>query len=131
MLLDTSGLLCLIENDDVRHERSVVQFERARRRVTHSLVLAEFIPLSRNRGIPIRAILDFVESLLQDPLTEMYWVDESLFRSGLALVHARLDKSYSLCDGVSFVIMRRCGITEALTTDHHFDQEGFQRLLDR
>ena len=68
---------------------------------------------------------------MQDPLTEMYWVDESLFRSGLALVQARLDKSYSLCDAVSFMIMRRCGITEALTTDHHFDQEGFQRLLDR
>ncbi|MEH2285259.1 MAG: hypothetical protein V7K90_28760 [Nostoc sp.] len=42
---------------------------------------------------------------------------------------ARQDKSYSLCDAVSFVLMRQRGVTEALTTDHHFEQEGFRRLL--
>jgi len=41
----------------------------------------------------------------------------------------RLDKTYSLCDAVSFVLMRQYGYTEALTTDHHFEQEGFHRLL--
>jgi len=41
----------------------------------------------------------------------------------------RLDKTYSLCDSVSFVIMRQRQITEALTTDKHFEQEGFIRLL--
>ncbi len=40
-----------------------------------------------------------------------------------------MDKTYSLCDAVSFVLMRLEGITEALTTDHHFEQEGFVRLL--
>jgi predicted nucleic acid-binding protein len=41
----------------------------------------------------------------------------------------RLDKDYSLCDAVSFIIMESEGITEAHTTDHHFEQEGFVRLL--
>lgn len=45
------------------------------------------------------------------------------------LLFARQDKSYSLCDAVSFVVMRQRNITKALTTDHHFEQEGFQRLL--
>jgi predicted nucleic acid-binding protein len=35
----------------------------------------------------------------------------------------------SSCDRVSFVTMRQYGITEALTTDRHFEQEGFVRLL--
>jgi predicted nucleic acid-binding protein len=35
----------------------------------------------------------------------------------------------SLCDAVSFVLMRARGILEALSTDHHFEQEGFLRLL--
>lgn len=35
-----------------------------------------------------------------------------------------------LCDAVSFVLMRMYGETEALTTDHHFEQEGFVRLLE-
>ena len=39
------------------------------------------------------------------------------------------DKTYSLCDAVSFLLMRERGITEALTTDRHFEQEGFVRLL--
>ena len=37
----------------------------------------------------------------------------------------RADKTYSLTDCSSFVIMRRLGITEAITTDRHFLQEGF------
>ena len=42
---------------------------------------------------------------------------------------ARPDKTYSLCDAISFVLMRRQGIQEALTTDRHFEQEGFRKLL--
>jgi predicted nucleic acid-binding protein len=34
-----------------------------------------------------------------------------------------------LTDGISFVIMQERGITEALTSDHHFEQAGFMVLL--
>jgi predicted nucleic acid-binding protein len=37
-------------------------------------------------------------------------------------------KSWSLVDATSFVVIRRFGIDEALTTDHHFEQAGFTRL---
>jgi uncharacterized protein len=47
----------------------------------------------------------------------------------LRFLQGRLDKSYSLCDAVSFLLMRERAITEALTTDRHFEQEGFTRLL--
>jgi predicted nucleic acid-binding protein len=30
---------------------------------------------------------------------------------------------------VSFLLMRQYGIRDALTTDRHFEQEGFNRLL--
>ena len=56
-------------------------------------------------------------------------MDEGLHRAALALLRARLDKTYSLCDAVSFVVMRQYGINEGLTTDRHFEQEGFVRLL--
>jgi len=45
------------------------------------------------------------------------------------LLQNRQDKTYSLCDAVSFLLMRERKITEALTTDIHFEQEGFIRLL--
>lgn len=47
----------------------------------------------------------------------------------MTLLDHRSDKTYSLCDAVSFVLMHERGILEALTTDKHFVQEGFIRLL--
>jgi predicted nucleic acid-binding protein len=41
----------------------------------------------------------------------------------------RQDKSWSLVDCSSFVVMQQRGIVEALTTDEHFEQAGFVRLL--
>jgi uncharacterized protein len=60
---------------------------------------------------------------------EVIWVDDNLHRRAIELLQQRMDKSYSLCDAVSFVIMRERGMSDALTTDQHFEQEGFQRLL--
>jgi len=38
-------------------------------------------------------------------------------------------KTYSLCDAVSFILMSERRMTNALTTDKHFEQENFVRLL--
>ncbi len=51
------------------------------------------------------------------------------FLTGLALYEARPDKGYSLTDCTSMHAMRREGLTEALTNDHHFEQEGFKALF--
>jgi hypothetical protein len=45
----------------------------------------------------------------------------------LALYQSRLDKGYSLTDCISMQTMRREGLTEVLTNDRHFEQEGFAR----
>jgi predicted nucleic acid-binding protein len=73
--------------------------------------------------------LDFSERLLNDSEIEMTWVDETLHRDALALLQIRPDKSYSLCDAVSFLVMRDRNISEALSTDRHFAQEGFVKLI--
>lgn len=86
--------------------------------------------LSAPRGLPRRSSLLFLVDLLAHPEVEVAWVAENLCCEALGLLEARLDKDYSLCDAVSFVLMRQRGIQEALTTDRHFEQEGFRRLLD-
>jgi predicted nucleic acid-binding protein len=129
VLLDTSGLLCCFDRTDARHGDAEALFYSAPRLVTHGCVLAEFVPLCDIRGLPRPRALDFVRDLMDNPDVEVLWVGESLHRSALALLRERLDKDYSLCDAVSFLVMRRRGITQALTTDRHFEQEGFVRLL--
>jgi predicted nucleic acid-binding protein len=51
------------------------------------------------------------------------------FRSGFDLYRVRLDKGYSLTDCISMQAMRGEGITDALTNDVHFEQEGFRAVL--
>ena len=103
--------------------------ESAETRLTSSYVLAEFIPLCYARKLNQEKTLDFVADLLINPLLEIVWVDETLHKQAFALLREREDKTYSLCDAVSFLIMRRHNLLEALTTDEHFDQEGLVRLL--
>jgi uncharacterized protein len=129
MFLDTSGLLCLYNRAEPLHMDARTLYHTARIRVAHSYVLAEFVALAQARRLPRMAALTFVSDLVQNPEIDMVWVDEALHRAALALLMARPDKTYSLCDAVSFVLMRQRHVTEALTTDHHFEQEGFQRLL--
>jgi len=129
MLLDTSGLLAYHHQDEPKHAEAVALFRGARQALTHSYILAEFVALAHARRLPRLSALTFLTALREHRKVETVWVDETLHLKAEMLLSVRLDKTYSLCDAVSFVLMRERGITEALTTDHHFEQEGFQRLL--
>jgi uncharacterized protein len=129
MLLDTSGLLCYYSAAEPFHADALVLFEAATLRLTHSFILAELVALAQTRRMPRRPILMLLRDLLRNPRVEVVWVDAELHEAAMLLLEARLDKTYSLCDAVSFVLMRQRGIYEALTTDRHFEQEGFRRLL--
>jgi predicted nucleic acid-binding protein len=94
-------------------------------------VLAELVALAQARRLPRESALDFAADVLADPEIETVWIDRAVHDDAIKLLRWQTDKEYSLCDAVSFVLMRQRGITDALTTDHHFDQAGFRRLLPR
>lgn len=60
---------------------------------------------------------------------EIVSATSDLFRRGTDFFSARPDKEWSLTDCISFVVMNERGITDDLTSDHHFEQAGFQILL--
>jgi hypothetical protein len=62
-------------------------------------------------------------------MTRILPASRMLFDRGLTLFARRPDKQWSLVDCISFEIMRQRRITDALTTDHHFKQAGFNVLL--
>ena len=129
MLLDSSGLLCLLNKSEPLFEKANAIYDAARRRLTHSFVAAELVALAHARGVPRAVNLDFARTLLVDPEIEFVWVDSFLHEEALDLLQQRGNKTYSLCDAVSFVLMRRHRIIDAFTADRHFEQEGFVRLL--
>lgn len=65
---------------------------------------------------------------MNDPGTELIHIDEPTFFEAWHLLEARPDKESSLVDASSFVLMQRYGMSEALTSDHHFEQAGFTRV---
>ena len=130
MLLDTSGLLCFLHQDEPQHAVAVELLAKANiSLLTHNYVIAELIALALIRRFSRTTVLSFTLELLDNPNVDFVWVNESLHREAMNLLLTRQDKTYSLCDAISFVLMRQQGITEALTTDRHFEQEGFIRLL--
>jgi uncharacterized protein len=71
----------------------------------------------------------FVHRIIETRQVEIVWHSFKLFLAGLRLYESRLDKGYSLTDCVSMNIMRERGITDVLSHDNHFRQEGFITLL--
>jgi predicted nucleic acid-binding protein len=70
----------------------------------------------------------FEEAMKHDAIEVMPQTRQSLLR-GLDLYKARSDKSYCLTDCISMAMMRDRDITQVLTHDRHFAQEGFTVLL--
>lgn len=129
MLLDTSGLFALCNQAEPDHQAAGELQALALRQLTHSVALAEFIALSHARRFPRPLAIRFALGVLRSPDIDIIWVGEELTERGIELLRKRPDKTYSLCDAISFLLMRDYDIHEALTTDRHFDQEGFRRLL--
>ncbi len=129
MLIDTSGFLSLYERTEAAHEKAVELYDSAAIRFTTNYILTEYTALAQIRGIPRAQIIEFSETILEDPAIEIVWINEITHRQAVALTGQRPDKTYSLCDAASFVVMKERKIADALTTDKHFEQEGFRRLL--
>jgi predicted nucleic acid-binding protein len=129
MLLDTSGLLALLDAREHYHQQARGIYASHTLRITHGFVLAELVALANARSIPAGPVTQFVMSLLANPDITTIWPDELLTSQALALLMARQGRGYSLCDAVSFVLMRAKNISGAMSTDQHFVDEGFQRLI--
>lgn len=98
--------------------------------ITTELVLIEFLNYFCSYGSKIRQItVGIVHAILADSNVEVILQSKEIFLAGLALYEQRLDKGYSMVDCVSMQVMRNQNLTEVLTHDKHFVQEGFMLLL--
>ena len=128
---DTFYWIALIFPRDAFHS-AVTAFSRSLgpiRLVTDEVlseVLSHFAGLGPYWRVKVGALVHDVRS---DPDVEVLPQTRADFDAALALYEGRLDKDYSLTDCRSMVALRALGLTEVLTNDHHFTQEGFTILF--
>jgi len=132
LFVDTFYLIALAHRRDQWHER-VLTFSRSLRDYrlyTVDEVLAEFLTACSSSGLRIRQRAGhMVRNALQDHQWTVFPQSRSSLLDALTLYESCLDKEYSLTDCISMQTMRREGLTEVLTNDHHFTQEGFHILF--
>jgi len=97
--------------------------------VTTDEVLNEFLTALRHTSELRRTAGLQADGVFADPSITVLPQTRQRFEEGFALYKARPDKAYSLTDCISMEAMRKEGITEILTHDAHFTQEGFHVLL--
>jgi uncharacterized protein len=87
--------------------------------------LANFMASSRIRP----RVANFVRHLQADPRFDIVPASAAAIEDGLSFYERHADKEWSLTDCISFQTMRREQMDQALTSDHHFEQAGFEILL--
>ena len=131
VFLDTGYLIALEASDDQNHAVAQRHWRSFSRRlpplVTTSLLFAEVVTFFNTRGQHAKAV-ELGDMLLESPAVELIHVDESLLLSAWDWFKRHADKSFSLADCVSFLVMQQRGLEQALTFDRHFIQAGFQKL---
>jgi predicted nucleic acid-binding protein len=70
-------------------------------------------------------VIELYQNILDDPSIQLISYNQELRQAGIELYKKRLDKGYSLTDCISMIIMKKLNISEVLTNDKHFSQEGF------
>jgi predicted nucleic acid-binding protein len=125
---DTVYFIALLKSDDQFHE-AAHEFSISDRRalLTTSAVILELGASFCNAGN--RHLFLAVLAALERRKSEIVHVDESLQRRAIGQFAKRPDKSWSLTDCISFLVMEDRGILEAVTSDHHFEEAGFVALL--
>lgn len=129
---DTAYWIALTNPFDQHHQAAIqasATVDQARI-LTTDAVLTEYLNAFAEKGLVLRrAAIASVEAILANPSVKVFPQSRRSFRKGFALYKARPDKGYSLTDCLSMTLMRERRISRILTTDRHFEQEGFVSLM--
>ena len=130
--VDTSYLIAVEVADDQMHEVASRHWRDwletpSSTLVTSSYVLVEVVAYLNNHRRHSKAV-ELGNNLLSSKSINLIHVNEAILLDGWRYFQKHSDKSYSLTDCISFVLMTKLGIVEALTFDKHFAQAGFVKL---
>ncbi|MBI4559687.1 MAG: type II toxin-antitoxin system VapC family toxin [Candidatus Hydrogenedentes bacterium] len=126
---DSYYYLALLNPRDAAHAMAVDISRSLRSKViTTGFVMIE-IGDAMGKAHQRAHFLTLLQKLLTDPEVTVLPPTGDLYEAGIRLYRSRPDKDWSLTDCISFDIMERFGLKDALTGDQHFQQAGYQALL--
>ncbi len=128
---DTASINALVNTRDQWHQIAV-EWERQLSVEKRQLVTTEFVLIEIADGLAAMKLRQHASRVI-DTLQTSSWVDvipasSTLDARALTLYRNRRDKDWGLTDCISFVVMNESGLTDARTTDSHFQQAGFRAL---
>ena len=130
VFLDTSFVLAYVFKDDLYNLKAKnLQKEITKENIiilTTDLILVEIANSLSKIKFRHEAIITI--NNLQEAINVLP-VERSIFKDAWNLFEKRVDKVWGLTDCYSFIVMETLGIKQALTTDKHFEQAGFEILL--
>jgi hypothetical protein len=134
VFVDTSHHIAILDRRDDSHDAAMREARRLRdegaRFVTSDAVLIEFLTFFSAWGTIVReTTVAYARELRDEPTVDVIPHDRKLFDTAIDFFLARPDKAYSMTDCMSMVICRDTSISDVLTADHDFEQEGFTILL--
>jgi uncharacterized protein len=129
LLADTSFFVAYLNPRENCHATAVHWMTASSERiVTTEWILAElgnFLAEGPNR----RLFVALARALSAEDRVEIVPADHASYLDALSLYMRRADQSWSFIDCTSFRLMKTRKIKDALTTDRHFEQAGFNALL--
>jgi uncharacterized protein len=129
LFADTFFFIAFLSADDSAHREAAAFYEA----FDGELVTTEWILTELADGMAgvsdRQAFIEFYAALRDDPTVTIISSSTELFVAGVKFYSKRPDKDWSLTDCISFVVMQREALTDALTGDRHFQQAGFRALF--
>jgi predicted nucleic acid-binding protein len=128
---DTSYWMAALNARDQLHAKAIAWMSEPSsvRIVTSEMVFTELLNNSGHDRYLRSATVELVEEFRSDGSVTVIVQTAAQFDEALRLYKRASDKSWSLTDCASFLIMETREIRAALTYDHHFVQAGFEALL--
>jgi predicted nucleic acid-binding protein len=134
VFVDTSFYVAILDASDDLHGRALSVLEELYKDavlfVTTEVVMVELLAFMSRRGPSLRqAAVETARQAIQGNDIELERADTEILLRALDRYERRADKTYSLADCIAMEVCVDAGITEVLTSDRDFEQEGFVRLL--
>ena len=132
ILVDTHYLIAIINPRDQWHQSALKILEALNYPslvVTRSVLIETLNYFSAFHPDAKRHAAESIIAFSVNREVEVIEQARESFDSAVLFYLSRLDKGYSLTDCISMNVCREMGLTDVLTHDRHFEQEGFNVLL--